>query len=334
MIRSATARVKGVVRPASTEAPPPRRIPFAFRADPVALDGLGLDPTARAAFVLILDNAKDRGWRCRLSNGTIGRILGRCPMTISRALGRLESAGLVRRELIAGGRIRLAIAVTWEGVADPRLTEQAALRRERLRGSAQAQEGLGAGVEQTISPTQGEIPNAARSSLGMEGEDAASRVASGPEAAAYLRACIAAGRRGEPMPPPPGVPMAQVPLSPEGIRIPYTLAPPKGVRETDTLLKGGHNGPTLTPNVSRIRENLPKAPVVPAMNATVEVGRMVKGLADALRSEDVGRRRVGPAKLARQLAELRRRHAKRDRWPIASTSTTPASIRSSGMMSG
>jgi hypothetical protein len=48
------------------------------------------------------------------------------------------------------------------------------------------------------------------------------------------------------------------------------------------------------------------------MDATAEVGRMVKALGERLKSDDVGRRRVGPAKLARQLAELRRRHGRKE----------------------
>ena len=197
MARPAPA-VKSPVRSAAAPAPAAgRRIPYAFRADPVALDGLGLDPTARAVLVMILDDAKGRGWRSRLSNGYIGRALGRCAMSISRALGRLEAAGLVRRELAAGGRIRLAVVVTWEGVAEARLTEQASVRRERLGGYAPASKGLGAGVEQIRSPVQSAVPDAARSSSPLgEAEDPAALACPGPEAAAYLRACVAAVKRG------------------------------------------------------------------------------------------------------------------------------------------
>lgn len=275
MIHSALAGVKAAARTDSAALP---RVPYPFRADPVALDGLRLDPTARDLMVLLLDNAKDRGWRSRLSNATMGRILGRCPMTISRALGRLEAAGLVRRELAAGGRIRTGIVVTWDGVQAQRLTEQAALRRERLTGSARALEGLGASAELTRAPVQ------------SEDQTRPGSPSNGKEAADYLRRCVAAAKAGEPMPP-------------------YPAGPSRTPQDATTTQ------PAVSPATpaGRPAEGKPAMPrtlmaPLPLDDVMATVRRMVGGLAEGLKAEDLGRRRVGPKRLAAQLAEVRRRH--------------------------
>lgn len=289
MMSSAPARVNPAARPAP---PGTGKIPFAFRADPVALDGLGLDSTARSTFVLILDNAKDRGWTSRLSNATIGKILGRCPMTISRALRRLEAAGLVRRELIAGGRVRTGIAVTWAGVRRDDLTGHPAVRREGLTGSARALEGLGASADLIRSPTQ---------SRPSDGGDSLST--GGKEAADYLRRCVESAKRGEPMPEPPG-PLAGAAPSPAFAN-----------RETEPPTGG-----CATPPASPTARGVGGIPLSPAPTPTAppdaflpSVGRMVAALGERLKADDVGRRRVGPAKLARQLAQVRRRHGRAPR---------------------
>ena len=82
-----TVGVKGAAR---TPGVGTLKIPFPFRAYPTALDGMPLTRTARDVFALILDNAKARGWRSRLSNATMAAVLGCTTMTIKRALAQLE----------------------------------------------------------------------------------------------------------------------------------------------------------------------------------------------------------------------------------------------------
>ncbi len=322
MISLAPAEVQGVMRTQHTQ---PRQIQFAFRADPVALDDLGLDPTARALMVLILDNARLRGGRCRLSNGTMGRILRRCPMTISRALGRLQAAGLILRELVAGGRVRTGIVVTWEAaqVQDPgRLTEQCTVRRERLTGSTSAPKGVRRERLTDQSPIQSEISDADRSSLrGDEEYDPASRVASGPEAAAYLRACIESGRKGlqpptptltaeparatqdEPTAPaqPKAAPVADRPATAKPAASPTTPQREEARPTPRTAVKA----PSTTPAAPRTYS---PAPCVPTGQAIAMFRRMVNDLAEDVKAPDVGRYRLAPKKLARKLAEVRRKH--------------------------
>lgn len=321
MIPANPAGVKAA--PVRTLADSPRQIQFAFRADPTALDDVGLDPTARDLMVLILDNARLRGGRCRLSNGTMGRILGRCPMTISRALGRLQAAGLILRELVAGGRVRTGIVVTWEAVQvqEPgRLTEQCTVRRERLTGSTSAPKGVRRERLTDQSPIQSEISDADRSSLRGEEEDAeqaALFAELGP--AAFLRAMIAKGREaaGKPaLAPAPAEPARASQNEPTPPALPYSApvadrpAPAKPWASTTTTRRVEAT-PTSNTGVkvhSPIPLTFSPSPCVPADQVAATVAKMTRGLADQLRAEDVGRRCVGPKKLARQLAEIRRRH--------------------------
>lgn len=283
----------------------PARIPFAFRADPVALDGLDLDATARAAFVLILDNAKSRGWRSRLSNSTIGRILGRCPMTISRALGRLEAAGLILRELAAGGRIRTGILVTWEGVRREGRTGSPSVRREDLTGPALASEGLGARAELIRSDIQSRDQAGPPPSIEEDSEEAARLAELGP--ARYLRMCIEAGRRGGgpavPTSSPGGGADKPTPLpTSRGM----TVSPPASTMTSTAVVPA---------TVDRVVLNGGSTPEVSQDDVRREVERMA-GLVfkDARRAAwgpPPGRRRMTPAELQRQLAEVRRKYGRR-----------------------
>jgi hypothetical protein len=309
MISLAPAEVQGVVR---TQHAPTRQIQFAFRADPVALDELRLDPTARAAFVLILDNARSRGGRCRLSNGTMGRILGRCSMTISRALGRLQTAGLIVRDLIAGGRVRTGIVVTWEAAQPGRLTEHCTVRRERLTGSTSAPKGVRRERLTDQSPTQSEISDAGRSSLrGEEDPEAAALFASlGP--AAYLRAMIAKGKAEAAGKPAPAPTPSEAVKAPQGDPTPPALPYSVPVADRHATAKPAASPATIRREEPRQvpRTAVVPVPMVPASDVMATVRRMVGGLAEGLKAEDVGRRRVGPKRLAAQLAEVRRKHGR------------------------
>lgn len=306
MIRSTSVGVKGVARPASES---PRQIQFAFRADPVALDAMKLPGNARQVFGLVLDNARSRGGRCRLSNATMAAILGCSTPTIKRALAALEAAHLVRRETAAEGRIRLAIVVTWDGVDQSRSTVQAGVDQSRSGGGSMPIQGVDQSRSTNQSPHQSDHQTGPILSTG-EGEDAeqaALYAALGP--AKYLQAMIAKGKAeadadarsgGKPVPPPLPCPVPPAPVE--------APKPPTGA----------------SPG---------KAPVVPHDDASREVGRMVRDLGQALKAETVGTRRVGPAKLARQLAEMRRRHAKGDpvhREPSAQSRGECGSFRPSG----
>lgn len=272
--------VKGSVRPYPV-ATPPNRMPYVYRADPVALDQLGLDLTARAVFVLLLDNAKSRGWRSRLSNATIGRILGRCAMTISRALGRLESRGLIHRDLIAGGRIRLAITIVWDGVRREELSAQAPVSRECRTPSAQESKGLGAGVELIRGGIQSERSDRPVSpSQGEEDEEQAALFAElGP--AKFLRAMMEKGRQ-------------EAGASQSRSFVPSPVPP----TPTGTPPAAPHD------DVRRAVEGMARD-----LGRNLAAGRL--DVQPRGRVEHAGRRRSTPQQLQEQLAELRRRTAAR-----------------------
>jgi len=273
-----TVGVKGAAR---TPGVGTLKIPFPFRAYPTALDGMPLTRTARDVFALILDNAKSRGWRCRLSNATMARILGCCPMTIGRALVALESAGLILRELSHGGHVRTGILVTWDGVQHSCGTEQACVQQPCGTGSTLAPQGVQHSCGTNQSLPQSERSDGTSSLVGRE-EDPALRVAEGPEAAAYLRMLIAKGRmkaqesNPEPIPDPP-------PPSPLPVPEPIPPAP---------------EPPTPEP--------IPPTPRQDDARRTVD--SMVGTLAAKFTADLQRPRRVSPRKLERQLAELRRRH--------------------------
>ena len=307
MIPANHAGVKAA--PVRTLADPPRQIQFAFRADPVALDELGLDPTARDLMVLILDNARLRGGRSRLSNSTMGRILGRCPMTISRALGRLQAAGLIVRELVAGGRVRTGILVTWEATQPGRLTVQTELRRERLTGPTSAPKGVRRERLTDQIPIQSEISDADRSSLGGEEDSEAAALFAELGPAAFLKAMIAKGREaaGKPAPAPAPVEAVQ---APQDVPTPPALPKPAPAADRPATAKPAPSTPTIRREEPRPnpRTAVMATPCVPPDDVMATVRRMVGGLAEGFKAPDVGRRRVGPKRLAAQLAEVRRRH--------------------------
>ena len=337
MIHSAPAGVKAVVR---TQHDAPRQISFAFRADPTALDDMKLPRTARDAFGLVLDNARLRGGRCRLSNGTMARILGCCAMTIGRALVALEAAGLVRRELSHGGRIRSGILVTWDGVQQGCLTERPCVQQERGRGSTPALKGVQQPCGTNQSPHQSvDQTGPILSSQGGEDDPEAAALFATLGPAAFLRAMIAKGREevaarsaGKPAPSPAPAeparasqdePAAPAPPIPAPVADRPATAKPGAFPETPRRVESRPTSRTVvqSPSMSAPKPsaapNAPRsyspAPAVPPDDVMAMVARMTRGLAEGLKAENLGRRRVGPKRLAQQLAEVRRRHGRADR---------------------
>lgn len=255
----------------ATAPPRPRQIPFSFRADPVALDGLRLTRTARAVFALVLDNARSRGWRSRLSNGTMGRVLGCCDMTIGRALLALERAGLIARDFTHGGRVRTGIRVTWDALQQPCGTERACVQQERGTGPTSAWDG----VQQSCGTNQSLPQSGDQTGILPLVEDPGTP----PDpatAARYLRACIEAGRKGAPQPPPPSRVQPAPPPAPDPVFAnSQNAAPPSGPRQDS-----------------------PRG----------EVARMLDQLASNFTTGRLASRRLSPQALARQLGEMRRRH--------------------------
>lgn len=266
---SAPARVNPAARPAPPGIP---KIPFAFRADPIALDGLRLTRTARAAFALVLDNARSRGWRCRLSNGTMGRILGCCSMTIKRALADLEAAGLILREFAAAGRIRTGIVVTWEGVEHSRSSDARTVEQACSTGGTS----VFRGVEHSRSTNQSSPQSEEQTVPFLPPGKDPGEVPDGATAAAFLRSMIAKGKQ---------QPTVVANLQPPAPKRTQPDAPPPSV-----------TAPPAGPRLDDPRR---------------EVRVMVDQLAHGFTAGRTGPRRVSPKQLAAQLAEVRRRHGGR-----------------------
>lgn len=140
------------------------RIPYQFRAQPVALEKLNLPSTAGALFTIILDESKRRGWRTKLQNAALAARLNRSIATIKRLLSLLESRGLIAREFIADGRFRTWIKVTWEGVAPPQSTNGCTVAHSRSTNGctvAHSQAGGGSLSSREVAHSQAPIPESA-----------------------------------------------------------------------------------------------------------------------------------------------------------------------------
>lgn len=277
----------------------PPRIAFRFRALPCeTTSSRAISQSAKILHAVLLDAGRRKG-ACTYTNRTLGGMIGRSPATVKRLLAELEAAGLARRELAAGGRIRSGVVpiapearlsnLGQTGVAHSQATERMGVAHSQSEGGSSPAVGVAHSRSASIqSVPQSEKPDGPGSPL------------SGREAADYLRRCVEAARRGEPMPPPPDFANCES-APPMGIATGNT-APPKGPYETPPPSPKGSNGigtpaPTPTPR--------PGA-------SLAEIGRMVAAMGERLKADDVGRRRVGPAKLARQLGEMRRRHGRRE----------------------
>lgn len=262
---------------ASREVKAGPRTPVGYQFRPLPVEHFAdrkLSSTAKLLHAVLLDSARRRG-ACKLCNRTLAEMIGRSVATVKRLLSELERAGLASREMIAGGRVRLGI-VPSAGVAHSRSGDARPVAQEQSRGGSPVTRGV-AHSQATIQNGQREIQSGGILPLG---EDAGTP----PDpatAAAYLKACIEAGRRGvEPPPPPvlhtckkPGAPVSQIAKSPS--------APAVG------------SSPLPAPRYGDPRR---------------EVGVMVERLANGFKAGLVRPRRMSQQQLDRQLAEVRRRH--------------------------
>jgi hypothetical protein len=332
MIHLAPAEVKAVVRTS-----PRIGVPFA----PIPLDVKArrdVSPAAKLVFATVANQARMRkGDVSSLTNRRISDRAGLNVASVRRALDQLEALGLVRRLFGDSKRIRLGIAVSYSPaeVAQGRATSIPGVAQGAQPGCSPAPQG-GCAPRATDLLRSGEEHPKTVSRSGWE-DDPASRVASGPEAAAYLRACIEAGRKGL-QPPPPPAPAKAIQASQDGPTDPPAPIPApaadrpataKPAASTATIANAAqpktagdrtdstHHAQRMTAANHRPDSGFRPcntvstySPMVPASDVMATVRRMVGGLAEGLKAEDLGRRRVGPKRLAAQLAEVRRRHGR------------------------
>lgn len=289
--------VKGHIAPAPRIGVPFAAIPLDVKAR------RDVSPAAKLVFVTVANQARmRRGEVSNLTNRQISDRAGLSVAAVRRGLDQLETIGLVRRLYGDSKRTRLGVAVAYQpvlGVAQIEQPSRTGVAQARQPGCSASPSGGCARRATDLLRGGEEHSEKVPRPQGRGDSDAALRVASGPEAARYLRLCIEAGRRGEPMPSPP------IPSGPAG-------TPQDAVtsRTAPTGVPAVARPATAKPALSASRACSPALAVHPDA-ASREVTRMIRGLAEGLKSPDVGRRRVGPTQLARQLAELRRRHGRR-----------------------
>lgn len=266
MIGYALSEVKAGPRP------PKIGVPFA----PLPLDVMrsrDLSPAAKLTFMALANHARmRRGEVSNLTNRRLAEATGQSEAAVRRGLDELESAGLIRRLFGTSQRVRVGVAVTYAPaeVAQGRSTQPA----ETVAPSPQpgcAGPATGCAPAPTdLLRTGEETPKTAPILPLVEDPGTPPDPAT---AAAYLRACVEAGRRGVEPPPPPsrGDRMRTEPAAPP----PTVASPPPGPRLDD-----------------------PRR----------EVARMIDQLAHGFTARPTGPRRLSPQQLARQLAEVRRKH--------------------------
>ncbi len=163
-------------------------IGFHFLAVPVALvERTDLSPAAKLLAGVILDSARgSKAGSCRLCNSTLATRIGVSVASVKRLLAELETAGVICRETIAGGRIRTAIRPTW--VDQIRSTEQASADQDQPRGGADSSHPLAHG-RATIQ-TPGSEPGIQTSPiLSTQGEKTSDEpVLTAEQTAEYIRA--------------------------------------------------------------------------------------------------------------------------------------------------
>lgn len=270
----------------------PLRIPYQFRALPCeTTSSRAISQSAKILHAVLLDAGRRKG-ACTLTNRTLGGMIGRSPATVKRLLAELEAAGLARRELSAGGRIRSGVVpiapdsrvgeITKSGVAHSQATERIGVAQSRSEGGSSSAPGVAHSRSASIqSSSQNESPDGVSQQLVGN-----NRPVSGTAAADYLKACVAAARAGRPMPEFPDLGKTQP--------------------------TGGCTVPPPSPKGIPIQDTPAPTPMAPPDAFMPSVGRMVASLGERLKAESVGRRRVGPKRLAAQLAEVRRRHGRRE----------------------
>lgn len=115
---------------------------FQFIALPVELLRRNdLSDGAKILASVVMDSARGaRSGSCRLSNASLAARTGRSIPTVKRHLAELESAGIIRRDTLAEGRVRTAVVPTW--VAQSCTTEQASATQERSTGGSEMIQGV------------------------------------------------------------------------------------------------------------------------------------------------------------------------------------------------
>lgn len=107
---------------ATTKRRPGRSIDFQFVAVPSdLLASKAISATAKLLLAIVLDNSRsNRSGLCKLSNGGLGRRVGRSESEVGRHLVALEKQGLVRRILSESGHSRFGIKPLWPPAEDNR----------------------------------------------------------------------------------------------------------------------------------------------------------------------------------------------------------------------
>lgn len=279
------------------------RIDYQFRPLPCeTASSREVSQSAKLLHAVLLDAAR-RGGTCALTNRSMGARIGRSRATVKRLLAELESAGLARRELASGGRVRSAVVPFAPGVAHSQSTIQTTVAHSRAGGGSLSSPGVAHSCAASIqSPLQSALSDADRSSLG-ESEDAAALASPGPEGAAYLRACVDAVKRGLPAPEPPWSlaagrsPEAPSPTAADSPVASDDKAPRNAPAAPVTASRAPQAKPTPA-TASQLPSGTPAAPrgmTTPPpprsrRPAPASAGGMVRSLAETLKSPDVGRR--------------------------------------------
>lgn len=327
MISLAPAQVQSLVRTS-----PRIGVPFA----PIPLDVKArrdVSPSAKLVFATVANQARMRkGDVSNLTNRRISDRAGLNVASVRRALDQLEALGLVRRLFGDSKRIRLGIAVSYSPaeVAQGRAASNPGVAQAAQGGCSPAPQVGCAPCATDLLRSGEERSKTILPSLGGEEDLEAAALFAELGPAAYLRAMIAKGREAagkpapspapaepartsqhEPTPPalPKAAPVADRPATSQPAASPATARRVEPCTAPRTIVACATNV-IATPAAPRTYS---PAPCVSPNQVAAAVARMTRGLAEGLKAEDVGRRRVGPKRLAAQLAEVRRKHGRSGR---------------------